>query len=178
MVRYDDLFWLNILLHFQTFRSHAFVKPVMKQIPIKTEQDIERRLQVKTERKSTNRMVQNEIKVTPMIRWQEEKRTLVDKIVTLKTENQQLLLLQKNTQKENDKLLLSNQKLERTFSEKEAEFSVQLNKLQLGISKAKNELEEVKTNSNKIITDLKNTNQILSARVKLIPNGNTGKNVI
>lgn len=157
----------------QKFRSHTFVKPTMKKFPIKTERDIERRLQVKTEPSSSLRTTQNEFQATqftPTI-WKKEKQMLVDKIVALKGENHQNLLSQKKKQAQYDALLLTNQKLGHTISENEAAFSMQLKELQLKLLKTENEISEIKSNSEKLISDLKREKQMLMAQVSQYKTG-------
>lgn len=171
-------FLFGITFHFddnflQIFRSHAFVKPAMKKVPIKTERDIERRLKVKTEPCRSVRAAQNEFRATqsfPNI-WKKEKQILVDKIVALKAENHQYLLRQKKTQAEYDAVLLTKQKLDRTISENEATFSMQLRELQLKLLKTENELSEIKSNNEKIISDLKREKQMLLAQVSQYKTG-------
>lgn len=126
----------------------------MNRIAIKTERDIERRLGVKIERDSTNQMAQNDVKNSSST-WEKEKQALVDKIVALKAENQQSTLAQKKTQSDNDALMLSKQRLEKTILENEAKFSTRLKQLQFEIAVAKKELDEMKVNSQKVICDLK-----------------------
>lgn len=139
----------------------------MKAIPIKTERDVERRLEVKKERKSTG---QCEIKSTP-VNWEEEKQTLVQKIVALKNENDQNLLMQKKLHAQYDTILLSKQKLEQTILAKEEAFAMEMEKLKLELSKAKKELTDMKLNDEKTIADLKRENQLLVARTKQFQTG-------
>lgn len=139
----------------------------MKKIPIKTERDVEHRLEVKTERKSSG---QDELK-SSLNSWKEEKQAFVQKIVALKADNHQNLLLQMKAKAEFDTMALSKQKLEKKLLDKEAEFAMAMKKFDLEISKAKKELDEMKIKNDKIISDLKRENQLLTARIKQYQTG-------
>lgn len=149
----------------QKFRSHATVKPTMKKIAIKTERDVERRLEIKAEPQSPCPPVQIKQKRT-VATWQEEKESMVNKIVALKAENQRNLLTLKKAQAAHDLVLLSKQQMEQTISKTEASFSMQLNELKLQLSNAKKELLELKLSTEKTISELKRDKQMLTARVK------------
>lgn len=97
----------------------------MNNIPIKTERDVERRLELKVEPQSPLQVVQSEQKPI-VIDWRQQKQILVNKMIALKSENQQNLLAFKKLKSDYDLLLLSKQKLEQIVSENKVSYSVQL----------------------------------------------------
>lgn len=131
-------------------------------LPIKTERDVERRLRIKSEPKET--------KLAPVAipnTWQVEKRTLVDKIVALKSENHHNVINLKRTQSELSKLLFEKQTFEKVLAENAAISSEEIKKLKSELSSTKNEiLKREKTNS-----DLKRENQTLTARINQYKTG-------
>ncbi|XP_031621913.1 uncharacterized protein LOC116339963 [Contarinia nasturtii] len=154
------------------FRSNAFVKPTNKKVPIKTERDIERRLGVKTEPSESNELIANDLSNNlTESKWQDEKKIMIQKILALKTENQQHLLTLKKSQAECNAMQLSKQKLEQAIVENEVKFSMQLKELQSKLSAAEIEIREMKTINEKTISDLKREQRLLVARTKQYQTG-------
>lgn len=170
ILKFGTVLQIRSFIFLQKFHSHGFVKPTMNKIPIKTERDVERRLELKVEPQSPLQPVQAERK-SSTIDWTQQKQTLVNKMIALKAENQQNLLALKKAQSDCDLLLDSKQKLEQIVSEKEASYSVQLREIKLELSNAKSEIVELKSSAEKTISELKRDNQILMARVKQFESG-------
>lgn len=103
--------------------------------------------------------------------WQAEKKTLVDKIVALKSENNHNVLFLKKTQSELSMLLLEKQKFEKELFGKDILFSKEIKKLNLEISNTKSEMFEREKHNGKIISDLKLENQTLTARINQYKTG-------
>lgn len=144
------------------------MKCTISKLPIKTEKDIELGLGIKTEPKTPKQRVTAEkknklglkIKTEPKSpkkslpvetvqfdpSWLEEKRLLVEQIVTLKTENHEHLLALKQTQ---------------------TEFTLTNKKLELQLANA----GKIQKDNEKTIADLKRENQHLLARMKQQQNG-------
>lgn len=156
--------FLQTKFKLQNFRLNAVVKFNSKKIAIKTERDVEIRLQVKQEPKVLNKATKPEKNG-----WEKEK--LVEQIVSLKTENQRNHLAFKKKELECAKILREKQNLEQKLSENDARFSLQLNELRSELINAKHEIVAVKTSSGKIISDLKRENQVLLARNKQLQTG-------
>lgn len=142
----------------------------MNKFPIKTERDVERRLEIKTERQSPFQSVQAKQKHSPAV-WQEEKKTLINKIVAMKAENQQNLLALKKVQADYNFLLVSKQKLVETVTKNEESFFVQLKEIKLELSNAKNEIVNLKLSSEQTISELKRDKEVLGARVRQFQTG-------
>lgn len=103
--------------------------------------------------------------------WQEEKKQLVQKVVSLKAENDKHLLALKKKELCYSTLLNEKQEFELKMS-KNAEFlSKQSDELKSELLKATRELREIKTSDEKIICDLGRENQLLLARVKQYQTG-------
>lgn len=103
--------------------------------------------------------------------WQEEKKQLVQKVVSLKAENDKHLLALKKKELCYSTLLNEKQEFELKMS-KNAEFlSKQSDELKSELLKATRELREIKTSDEKIICDLRRENQLLLARVKQYQTG-------
>lgn len=137
---------------------------------IKTERDIEMRLQVKKEPNVSKKMIERQAEPTQNT-WEKEKRKLIDQIVALKTENQQNHLSLKKKESEWGKILLKNKKLEQKLSENDAQSSLQLNHLRRELADAKNDIINIRASNDKIISDLKHENKFLLARNKQLQTG-------
>lgn len=151
------------------YHGHATVK-FNKKIAVKTERDIEIRLRVKSEPKMTASVVPlahnkkisikiegnmpkvNALRQQPQqLGWQEEKQTLIHKLVALKAENNKHLLNLKKTESENSKLLLQNQKLNENLSA----CNSQINKLKSKLIACETEISELKSNAIKTNNQMK-----------------------
>lgn len=158
-------------------------------MPIKTERNIEIRLNIKCEpntakRKRPNDTERNVKSQSGMKRepeaisntWQTEKKNLVDKIVALKSEQSKLLLQKQQLEKklsemnaafksEHSKLLLQKQEFNAKMSETK--------NVQLELLNAKKEFSEHERNCGKIISDLQRENKTLTALVTQYKTGMT-----
>lgn len=150
-------------------------------LPIKTERDVETRLKIKTDRDIETRLkIKSEPKnILTAIQnnWQAEKKSLIDKIVALKSENHHNVITLKKTQAELSKLLLEKQKLEKELSEKDVKFSEEIKNHKLGILSIKNEMFEREKCSEKIISDLKREKKTLTARINQYKTGMTQQKI-
>lgn len=155
---------------FQIFRSHAVVKFNSKKIAIKTERDVQIRLQVKKEPNASNKSRRIKTDSIP-IGWEKEKRKLIEQILALKTENQQNHLALKKTESDHAKILVEKQNLEQTLAENNMTFSLQMDKLRFELTNAKDKIIHNKVSSDKIISDLKREIQLLLARNKQLQTG-------
>lgn len=154
------------------YKSHAVAKPMKNKIKIKTEHEVERRLGVKKERASnrhsTDLQVENNLNSNA---WLNEKQKMIDKIVSLKTENDKNLLQLKKQQTDYVSLLNEKENLEKTVNEINIKFSVQVNALQSQLFETKDEFIASKANHEKIIIDLKREKQVLQAQIKQYQTG-------
>lgn len=130
---------------------------------MKTERDVESRLQMKHEPETIPSTNQNN--------WQTEKKTLVDKIVALKSENNKNILSLKKAQSELSMVLLEKQKFEMLLSEKDTLYSQVIENLKMEISNTKSEMFEREKRNGKIISDLKLEKQTLTARINQYKTG-------
>lgn len=143
------------------------VKPVQNKIRIKTERDIEQQLNIKTERRDSKRHTQNE---TPSSsnNTSDGNRCFIEKIVALKSENNQNLLALKSVQAECATMLKTKQKLELQIAKSEEAFAMQKKKMEMELDAIKQKFDAKKSNSDKIIADLKIA--LTKARDKLAEN--------
>lgn len=111
------------------------IQPV-KAESVETERDVERRIGIKSEPNNSIQPVQAE-SVSNVADWNTEKKSLIEKILALKTENNKCVLNLKKTQAECATLLREKQKLEQKLLDVE-----------------------------KVIADLKKNNQLLLAQNK------------
>lgn len=130
------------------------VKPVQNKIRIKTERDIEQQLNIKTERRDSNSQTQNEAP-TSSNDVSNEKKCFIEKIVALKSENNKNVLALKAAQAECAALLKTKQNLEQQIVEKDTAFAMQKKKIELELDATKKNFDAMKSNSDKIIADLK-----------------------
>lgn len=141
-----------------------------KAIKIKTERDLERRLGVKREPDASNIPAQAESS-SASVSWQTEKKSLVEKILALKAENQKSLLDLKKAQSECAAISKENQKFKRQLSEDNAKYLVQTNEL-------KSQLANLKTINDKTMNDMKQEKKLLLARIKQYQTGMEKKTLV
>lgn len=118
---------------FQKYRSHVFAKPVNSIIKVKTEHDVNMQLGIKTEKglhvrkSSTENLVQTSA-------WEQEKKSLIDKIASLKNENQ--IIMRKFNEKSTDLAALNVTKrtLENRLKVLKFEFTTQLSEVNLKLN--------------------------------------------
>lgn len=111
-------------------------------------------LNIKTEKRVSSGQSQSDAVSSPKI-GSNEKQSLIEKIVALKSENNQNILALKSSQLECETLLIAKQNLEQKLNETEAAFEIERKKLQTELVEAKNHCAASKFESDKIIADLK-----------------------
>lgn len=167
----------------QKFGSHAVVRPFRNTVPIKTERSIERQLCVKNELNSPNQNLsashaQKPANVLKANNWPEEKQELIDKILSLKIENNQHVLALKKMQADYATLLHDKQALEQKIGDNEVQCFIKIKDLQGELSVMKEEFAVKKASDGKTIVDLTREKQMLSARLKQIQTGIEQRNLV
>lgn len=94
--------------------------------------------------------------------WAKEKQILIDKVVSLKSENQIITQNLNENHTELSTLKKSKQMLEKRLKDKEKEFSLKIGEMQLQLSKSTKTVEINQKN----ITNLKRENQLLVSQTK------------
>lgn len=156
----------DYISHPNIFKSNARANLIQ----IKTERDVENQLNVKQEKVDVVKRPSKASKskdLPPSISWQQEKKNLVQQIVSLKAESQNNLLQLKNKQLDCTSLSLKNQALEQQICAQVSELDA-LKKTLANMSA--NQLEKNIQNK-KIIADLSLENQLLQARTKQLQTG-------
>lgn len=125
------------------------MKTGTSKLPIKTERDIELSLGIKTEPKTETQMTPYEEPNPIANEWQDEKRSLVEQIVKLKTENHENVLALKTAQTKCKEIALAKQILEQQLTD----------------------ISTTQQDNEKVIADLKRENQSLLARMKQYQTG-------
>lgn len=133
---------------------------------VKKESDIEKQLGIKTEKSSIMRSNTSQAATVdsalPSVRWVQERKDLIDKIVSLKKENQ--ILTKNMNEKCNELSVLDKTKvtLEARLKEQEKKHVMKVGELQTELSKSKEKAEL----NQKRITELKRDNQLLNGQMK------------
>lgn len=169
---YDRMSTINLTFDkpLQKFRSNAFAKPTNRQIRVKTEPGIPKRLNAKKASRKVN-VVKVEL-IAPSQRnkataSQKEKQTLIDKIVALKSENQQLALQLRNEQSENAALKSGLQKMTKQMNTQSAE----MNNLQSKLSEESAKYTKMNAQNEMKISNLMRAKDLLEARNKQLRKG-------
>lgn len=163
---------LTYKISLQKFRSNAFAKPINRRIRVKIEPGIQRNRH--SNAKKSNGKV-NVVKVElnsprqriEAISSQEEKQTLINKIVSLKTENQQLAFQLRSEQSEKTSLKSEMQKMARQINTQSTEITTLRSKL----SDESAKYTEMKSQNEMKISDLMRKNDVLDARNKQLQKG-------
>lgn len=100
-----------------------------------------------------------------------ERQTFINKIVSLRTENQKVTLDLKKKSAECDALMLKQQKFEQQLSEINHSLSKEMNQLLLKLGNTESELTRLKSDNAKIVSDLKLEIQTLVARNNQLKTG-------
>lgn len=133
---------------------------------VKTERDIEKQLGIKTENPNVVRgNVPQSVTVSSTnstISWVQEKQSFIDKIVSLKTENQSMFREMNEKRNELTTVSKSIELLEKRLKERKDDFDLKAGELRSELSKS---IEKAEFNQNKV-TDLKRENQLLIAQIK------------
>lgn len=156
----------------QKFRSNAFAKPINRRIRVKTEPGIQQNGRPNAKKSDGKVNVvkvelnspRQRIEATPS---QEEKQTLIDKIVSLKTENQQLAFQLRSEQTEKTSLKSEMQKMAQQIDTQSAE----INTLQAKLSDESAKYTEMKAQNEMKISDLTSKKDVLEARNKQLQKG-------
>lgn len=134
---------------------------------VKTERDVEKQLgMIKTENQNE---FHTQVNVSATVgnasfskSWAKEKQILIDKVVSLKSENQIITQNLNENHTELSTLKKSKQMLEKRLKDKEKEFSLKIGEMQLQLSKSTKTVEINQKN----ITNLKRENQLLVSQTK------------
>lgn len=142
------------------------MNPIKSNLVVKTERDVEKQLGIiKTENSNESHNASRDyvgVTAGSAQSWAEEKQMLIDKIVSLKSENQHITQNFNEKHTELSTLKKSKELLEERMKDKEKEFSLKVGALQLELSKS---LEKVESNQ-KSITNFKRENQLLMSQTK------------
>lgn len=143
-------------------------------MPIKTEREIELRLNIKTENKKPK------IKTEPkLVKGQpsrendllKEKQALIQQIMSLKSESHRNVLALKRNTLENASLLVEKQKLVGEIVAQKALFTKQVNDLQTLLEQIQATSDEKIKHHEKTISDLKRENKSFHARITQFQTG-------
>lgn len=111
----------------------------------------------------------NSAEISPVNSWAEEKKSLIDSIMALKTENQMLVQNLKDTNFELNTTNASKHELEIRLEKKDSVFSATFNDLNRKLHNA----AEKEANIVKSLSDLKRNNSLLVSQNKQMQNGLT-----
>lgn len=145
-----------------------YAKPINNKIKIKTEHDIEKHLGIKVENHQVpNRHANNLAENLSHNSWAQEKKTLIDSMIALKSENQNITrnLIEKDAKLSS--LNASNKVLENRLTEQQLDFSKKIDDLKSQL------LNAVKKDaaSHKCIIDLKREHALLISQNKQLQTG-------
>lgn len=146
-------------------------------IVVKTEHQVEKCLGIKHENESyTKRMATNGNKKmsapqSKTNKWVQEKQSLIEKISTLKSENQQQLFDLKKTQKDSKAMANENRMLKEKLVQDDQIHLNQLGQLQAELAKSKAAQKVMNDGHLKRISDLKREKDSLQAQFKQLQNG-------
>lgn len=149
----------------QKNKSNAIVK--QKNIVVKTEHNVQTSLGIKREVSDT---ISNNVTVPVAKSWAEEKQTLIDKIVQLKSENQQCMLDLKQSEDKVEALTSTYQELRLEKSRCDEFHLNETNCLQSQISKANDMIAEMKTDNDKRSSEIMRERDLLQAKLNQLEN--------
>lgn len=157
-------------MSFQKFRSNAIAKPIQRRIHVKSEPGIPAQ-SVKTKAKGKFNVVKVEMNTpkqqSKKIVLQEEKQTFIDKVVLLKSQNQQILLQLRTEQSKNASLKSELQKMKRENNTK----SVEVKTLRSKLSEESAKHTEICAQKETKISNLLHEKRLLEARNKQLQCG-------
>lgn len=155
------------------------VKP--NNIVVKTERQVENILGIKREihnkipkqPQSSNNTTSSTVQTSQSekIKWMDEKQSLIEKIVALKSQNQQTLFDLKKTQHELEVVSNDKRMLTEKLSEKEKSHTNQINSLQTELVSVSNARDKTKNENLKRIAELTRERNLLRAQLKQLQNG-------
>lgn len=102
--------------------------------------------------------------------WAEEKQTLVNKIIQLKSENGQFMVNLTKSEKEVEAMTIANQNLRLKVDQCKESHLVEINCLQSKLSAANNVFVEFSTNTDKRVSELVRERDLLRAKLKQFEN--------
>lgn len=145
-------------------------------IVVKTERTVEILLGIKRENRSKHNVIaknnSNSInkplpnECASASSWSREKQTLIDKIISLKSENQRYTLDLKKTQEKLEASIFNNKELEVKFNRNHETHIKQLNELQFELTQMNASYIKLKTNNEAKISELTRNRDLLEARTK------------
>lgn len=149
------------------------------QIAIKTERDVETALGIKreTNTESNSSTVSNTLSsskpasLTNATPWIQEKQSLIDKIVSLTSENQKATFELKQSQDDLILIRSANQALETQLNQCKASNKNEADYLQSELSKTKGALEKLRSDNREKILDLTRERDLSQARLQQVQDG-------
>lgn len=154
----------------QKFRSNAIAKPTKRQIRVKTEPGTSKQLNAKkaSQKVSAVKVELNaQTQQSKATTLQKDKQTLIDKIIALKSENQQLALQLRNEQSENATIKSELQKMTKQINTQSAE----MNTLRSKLSEESAKYIEMNAQNEKKMFNLMRTKSLLEARNNQLQKG-------
>lgn len=152
---------------FQKFSSHVCVAPM--KIRIKTERDIEQQLGIKVESsneyESNDKNAASSTATSPA--WAKEKKSLIDNIMALKSENQLLVQNLDDTKSQLVSTNVLNHDLDRRLTEENLKFAAKTNELNRALQNATEKEAEMLQS----VTVLKRENSLLMSQNKQLQTG-------
>lgn len=157
----------------QKYKANAIVKP--SKVIIKTERNVEEQLEIKQEPRHSQsvNLITSSNSSECVNTWVHEKQTLIDKISSLKSENQQILFELKKSQ---DALTTSNtvrKELETKAKQSDEKHMTELSHLRSEISSSNAASEAMKIEYEKRVSDLTRDRDLSQARYKQLKNSIT-----
>lgn len=152
------------------------MKAKTKKIKIKTEQDVERQLGIKVERtneyepntnESGDKNIPSSAQASASDSWAEEKKSLIDNFMALKSENQLLVQQLNDKNAELNSANALKRELKIRTDENDLEFATKMNELKKELVNA----TKKEAASAKIISDLKRENSLLLSQNKQLQSG-------
>lgn len=143
-------------------------------IVVKTERNVEIRLGIKRENSSkrnvgvrgNSRSINRQPIIANSNSWTQGKQTLIDKIISLKSENQRYTLDLKKTQDKLKAAVSKNQELEAIFHRNNETHTDKVNDFQCELTKLNTSYEKLKTDGDKQMTILTRDRNLLQAQSK------------
>lgn len=151
----------------QKFRSNPFAKPINRKIRVKTEPGILKQPKANQKMNVIKVELNAQMQKNETIELQKEKQPLIDKIVSLKSENQQLALQLRNEQLEKASMLSKMQKMSKQIDTQSAEMNILRSKL----SEESAKYTKMNAENETKISNLIRAKDLLEARNKQLQKG-------
>lgn len=149
----------------QKNKCNALVK--RKNVVVKTEHVVEESLGIKREVSET---IPKSIPTPNVKSWAEEKQTLIDKIVQLKSENQQFILDLKQLENKVDAMTTANKELRLKISQCDESHLNEMSCLRSKLTKANDMIVQLKADKNRHISELMRERDLSKAKLKQLEN--------